>query len=98
VKLYGVVKQGDNNFNFCCRANHRSKWKTICNSRAQHKHYIFHPVSYKYTTCFGLRPSSYILTQKSTHMRKISSKHYHFLSCTKVIYSNKICVQKLKIF
>jgi hypothetical protein len=25
VKLYGVVKQGDNNFNFCCRANHRSK-------------------------------------------------------------------------
>jgi len=34
------------------------------NSLTQHKLYIFHPMSYKYTASFGVRPPSGKLIQK----------------------------------
>ena len=44
-------------------------WDATYNSLALHKLYIqyFHPVSYEYAVCFGLRPSSGILIQKYSH-------------------------------
>jgi len=39
----------------------------ICNSPTQHEVYIFHSLSYKYTTSFGLGLSSGILMKKYSH-------------------------------
>lgn len=39
----------------------------ICNIITQQNLYIFHPLSYKYTTCFDLIPSWATLIQKYSH-------------------------------
>jgi len=41
------------------------------NSPTQHKLYIFHPMSHKYITSFGVRPSSGKLIQKYSHEEDI---------------------------
>ena len=67
--------------------------------------YVFHLMSYMYTTCFGMRPSSGIPVKRIIHVRKISSKYAArrgppppFLNVIyKITYYNKICVRsKLK--
>jgi len=48
---------------------------SICNARTQQNLCIFHPLSYKNTTCFDLRPLSSTVIQKCSHTEDIQHIH-----------------------